>query len=172
MDLSTVPPSHLQRLAETLWDERHVVEQLLYRLTCAKLLLAADQQRFVPEAIDEVEQTVDRLRQVELLREGVLQEVARMQMIPLTELSLAALAERSPAPWDGVFSDHRRAFLALAEEIEATTAANRELASQALGHVRRAIDTLSGTPATSSTYDAAGRTAAPSAMPIHLDRAL
>ena len=47
-----------------------------------------------------------------------------------------------------------------------------ELASQALGHVRRAIDTLSGSPATSSTYDAAGRSAVPTAMPIHLDRAL
>ena len=172
MDLSTVHPTHLQRLAETLWEERHVVEQLLYRLTCAKLLLATDQQRFVPNAIDEVEQTVDRLRQVELLREGVGQEVAMSLSVGRDSLSLADLATDAPAPWNDVFNDHRKAFLALAEEIEATTAANRELASQALGHVRRAIDTLSGTPATSATYDAAGRSAVPSGVPVHLDRVL
>ncbi|MFT4744975.1 MAG: hypothetical protein ACI9AD_000823 [Nitriliruptoraceae bacterium] len=172
MELSHAHPTHLQRLAETLWEERHVVEQLLYRLTCAKLLLATDQQRFVPDALEEVERTVDRLRQVEQLREGVVAEVAMSLAVGRDSLSLAELATNAPSPWNDVFADHRKAFLSLAEAIEDTTAANRELASQALGHVRRAIDALSGTPATSATYDAAGRTAVPTGVPVHLDRAL
>lgn len=172
MDTTGLRPTDLQRLAETLWEERHVVEHLLFRLTCAKLLLAADEQRFVPNAIDEVEQTVDRLRQVELLREGVVDEVSRAVGLSAGGLSLGDLAEHTPSPWNEVFADHRRAFLALAEEIENTTAANRTLASQALGRVRTAIDKLSGSAPASSTYDRAGHASGTVTAPLHLDRAL
>lgn len=172
MDLTTTPPSHLQRLAETLWEERHLVVELLYRLTCARLLLAADQQRFVANAIDEVEDATDRLRQVELHREGVLLDVAQALGGDAHELTLELLATRTAEPWRGVFADHRRAFLSLAGEIEETTEANRELASQALGRVRRSIGVLSGNDATGATYDAHGRQAAVPGVPLRLDRAL
>lgn len=172
MDLSTVPPVDLQRLAETLWEERLVVEQLLYRLTCAKLLLSADEQRFVTRAIDEVEDEIARLREVELLRAGVVQEVAEAAGGSMTDLSLGDLARDTPGPWPRVFGDLRTAFLGLAEEIEATTAVNRALASQALTRVRDSIDALSGADTTATTYTADGLTSAPTGIPLHLDRAL
>ena len=172
MDLTTAPTTHLQRLAETLWEERHLVVELLYRLTCARLLLAADQQRFVASAIDEVEDVTDRLRQVELHREGVLLDVAAALGGDAHALTLETLASATAEPWRGVFADHRRAFLSLAQEIEETTEANRELATQALGRVRHSIGILSGSDAAVQTYDARGRQAATPGVPLRLDRAL
>ena len=172
MDLRDAPAAHLQRLAEVLWEERHLVGELLYRLTCARLLLAADQQRFVGNAVDEIDHTTSRLREVELHREGVVHDVADALGVPVDQLTLAALAADSGEPWSRIFRDHRREFLSLAAEIEETTEANRELASQALGRVRQSIDTLSGTDPTSITYDAAGRSAPRVVVPLHLDRSL
>ena len=173
MDLTTVPTGDLQRLAETLWEERQVVEQLLYRLTCAKLLLSADEQRFVARAIDEVEDEVRRLREVELLRAGVVQGVAELAGGADRDVSLETLARDTPGPWPRVFGDLRSDFLRLAEEIEATTAANRALATQALTRVRSSIDALSGADSTSATYTAEGRTtASDERVPLHLDRVL
>lgn len=164
--------ANLQRLAETLWEERRVVERLHYRLTCAKLLLAADASRFVPLAIDEVDDVVDELQEIELLREGLLADVAddlgHGGQVP----SLAALTELAPAPFDRIFADHRTAFLRLADEIERTTDANRELAAQALGRVRTAIGSIGGTGVAAGTYDAAGRPAPADAVPLRMDRAL
>ena len=172
MDLSTVSPIDLQRLAETLWEERLVVEQLLYRLTCAKLLLSADEQRFVTRAIDEVEDEITRLREVELLRAGVVQEVAESAGGTIGDLSLGDLARDTPGPWPRIFGDLRTAFRGLAEEIEATTAVNRALASSALTRVRDSIDALSGADTTATTYTSDGLTSVPTGIPLHLDRAL
>lgn len=172
MDPEQLDPAHLQRLAETLWEERHVVTELLYHLTCARLLLSADQQRFVVQAIDEVDATTARLREIELHREGVVEEVAMRAGTHAAELTLALLATSAPDPWQAVFSDHRRAFLSLAGEIEEATAANRELATNALGRVRRSIDTLSGAAPTAGAYDAAGRAAPATVVPLRLDRSL
>lgn len=172
METANLRRPHLQRLAETLWEERHVVTELLYRLTCARLLLSADQQRFVVHAIDEVDGTTTRLREIELHREGVLEEVAQAAGTDPSELTLALLSTSAPEPWQAVFADHRRAFLSLAAEIEEAATANRELATQALGRVRLSIDTLSGTAPTGATYDAAGRTAPTNVVPLRLDRSL
>lgn len=172
MDLSNAPAPLLQRLAETLWEERHVVDELLYRLTCARLLLAADQQRFVATAVDEVDGVTDRLRQIELHRAGVVEDVASALEVSPDDLTLTALADGTVDPWRQVFRDHRRAFLSLAAEIEETTHANRELASQALGRVRRSIDALSGAGPAAATYDATGHSAPATAVPMHLDRSL
>lgn len=172
MDLTTAPPAHLQRLAETLWEERHLVVELLYRLTCARLLLAADQQRFVARAVDEVDDVTTRLRQVELHREGVLLDVAHVLGGDAHALTLETLATDTVEPWRSVFTDHRRAFLSLAQEIEETTEANRELATQALGRVRHSIGVLSGGDTSTSTYDATGRQAPVPGVPLRLDRSL
>jgi hypothetical protein len=51
----------VDRLAQRLWDEGHVVTVLLYELTLTRLLLAADERRFVADARREVAQ-IGRLR--------------------------------------------------------------------------------------------------------------
>lgn len=172
METTTSDRAHVQRLAETLWQERHLVEELLFRLTCAKLLLTADEHRFLPAAIDEVDGVVAELREVELHREGQLADVAHELGIDDRLPSLSELVSLAPPPLDRVLEDHRTAFLRLASEIERTTTTNRELASQALGRVRTSIDSLSGAAPTTTTYDAAGRVANATVVPLRMDRAL
>jgi hypothetical protein len=161
---------HLEAASETVWSERHVVEYLLFKMTTAKLLLAADERRFVAMALDEVERVVDRLRACEAHRALALAPVAEAWGTDVSELTLAVIAARAPVPWNGVFSDHHATFEQMAAEIEETCAANRALATSALGQVRHALEAMSGpSPGPSST--AAGR-ARQGPAPARLNRAL
>jgi hypothetical protein len=162
---------HLQALADTLWAERHVVEHLLYRLTCAKLLLAADERRFVALALDEVERTVGALRRAELERSMAVSVVARAWRVADGELTLRVLASTAPEPWRDVFADHEQAFASLAGEIEAATEANRSLAASGLNRIHETMDLLTGTEQP-GTYDAQGRARSAAAGPVRVDAAL
>jgi hypothetical protein len=166
-----LPTPVLEGLADTLWQERHMVERLLYRMVTAHLLLAADEHRFVSVAIDEVEDVVAALRSAEGQRLAALQEVADRLQLPVEDLSLSEIIRLAPPALQPVFTDHRTAFLALTAEIEQTAEANRHLASSALGRLQRSLDALAGADPM-ATYNAAGRTERTPAPPRQLDRAL
>jgi hypothetical protein len=168
-----LPASTLEALADTLWQERRMVELLLYRMTTAKLLLAADDHRFVAAAIDEVEVVLDALRAAEDGRLAALVDVARLAGVPVDELTLSEVVRRSPAPLRDVFTDHLQAFQSMTAEIEQVADTNRRLTSSALGRVRQSLDALAG-PGDDTTYDRDGRSQPISLdlAPAHLDRAL
>jgi hypothetical protein len=166
------PVAGLEALAETLWAERQVVEFLLYKLVTAKLLLAADERRFVSHALSEVERVVDALRDAELRRSIALEQFARDRRMRADDVTLDWLATNTPPPWREVFSDHRTAFGELATEIETTSAENRHLAASGLSQIRQTIDTLTGPQTTTSTYDASGRARPMVVGPVRLDSAL
>lgn len=161
-----------EHLADTLWSVRHVVQFLLYKLTVAKLLLAADERRFVGFALQEVERVVEALRDAELRRSIALEALAADWHVPADDLSLGALVDRVPEPLRPVFADHQQAFAELAAEIDQTTKANRQLASAGLAQLRQTIDALHGLAASDSTYDARGRIGGVPTAPFHLDEAL
>lgn len=140
--MDDVPTRVFEDLADTLWHERHTVEMLLYRMTTARLLLAADEHRFVCAAMDEVEDVAESLHGAEARRLAALDRLSDRIAVPLDELTLAELARRAPAAMRVVFEDHRGAFLELTAEIEETADANRQLASRGLGRVRHALDAL------------------------------
>ena len=52
----------LADLAETLHGERRLLEHLLFKLVEARLVLAADEARFLPLAMGEVESVVEQVR--------------------------------------------------------------------------------------------------------------
>lgn len=161
----------LEALADTLWAERHVVEFLLYKLTVAKLLLVADERRFVSAALSEVEQVVGRLREAEERRQAALTAVANEWRRPANEVTLSVLADETSEPMRGVFEDHRKGFLELSVEIEETAAENRRLASGSLNSIQQALGALTGGPQT-PTYTATGRTQSPDVGPTQWDRSL
>lgn len=158
----------LEHLADTLWHERHVAEFLLFKLVSAKLVLAADERRFVASALDEIERVLGLLRQAEATREQAVAAVARLWDQPLDEITLAELAIRSPEPLRTVFRDHQRAFGRMASEIEKTAAANRLLAGAAISHVHRTLDALTG-PTVGGTYTADGHHDVALTGPVRLD---
>lgn len=171
-DIAALPDtSSLEQLADTLWAERHVVEMLLFKLISAKLLLAAEERRFLQPALNEVERTLAALREAELRRAVAVQTVADDWRVDSAGLTLAELATHAPEPLRAVFRDHQQGFAALATEIEETAAANRQLASSSLGSVRESIAALTG-PMLSSTYTASGFHDTAQPRPTRLDEVL
>lgn len=159
----------LPALADTVWAERALVERLLYKLTSARLLLAADERRFVGAAMQEVEEVLDDLWSAEQRRTDALGQVAADWGVPVEELTLRRLADRAQEPWASMFDDHHGAFLALARDIDQAALDNRRLASAGLSALRRSMSELAGP--TPETYDAAGRTIT-TRDPVRVDRVL
>lgn len=168
---ATRDTGHLEELAETLWQERHLTELLLYKLVCTKLLLAADEQRYTGLAISEVDGVLETLRSAELRRDDVVQALAVSWGVAIDQVSLDTVIARAPAPWSGIFDDHRRAFLALTSEIEETAEENRRLAASGLQRVRRTMSVLTGRD-DGATYDPAGHPRVAAIGPSLLDQAL
>lgn len=171
MDENTTDQT-LAAFADALWAQRHMVSTLLFRMTTARLLLAADERRFIAAAIDEVEQAIGQLRDAEAVRAQHLPHVAAAIGQPVDGLTLSTIVEHAPDPIAGVLADHRTAFLQLTAEIEQVAEQNQQLASASLGRVRQSLDALAGATAPVATYDATGRSAATTASPRHLDAAL
>lgn len=116
----------MQRLSGVLWRERELLGDLVYRLETERSVLADGRTRWLPRAAREVDQVLETLRETELLRAVVSDEVA-------TDLGLAAnpslrvLAGAAAGPWPTILLDHRDAFLAHVREVGELAAANDEL---------------------------------------------
>jgi hypothetical protein len=163
----------LEELASRLWDERRIVTYLLYKLTVTKLLLAADDRRFVPDALEEVDRTVDLLRQGEARRDQAVRELAGIWQMAPDQLTLEALVHHAPAPHDHIFREHLSAFQELAGEIEAVARENRTLATSEIDHLSTTIQQLTGVERPQpTTYDASGRLDNTTAVGGHLRKVL
>ncbi|MEX0836298.1 MAG: flagellar export chaperone FlgN [Nitriliruptor sp.] len=162
---------HLEELAETLWQERHLTELLLYKLVCTRMLLAADEQRYTGICLNEVDSVLSRLRDAETHRDDVVQALAVTWGVSIDQLYLSTLADRSPEPWAAIFDDHRKAFLSLTSEIESVAVDNRRLASSGLHRVQQTMAALTGGSEHRLTYDPDGRRSS-SAGPALVDQAL
>ena len=134
----------LEDLAETLWAERRVADFLLYKLVVAKLVLAADERRCVTQALDEVERAVALLQATEVKRASVVAALACTWDAAPEDCTLATLARRAPAPLGSVLRDHQQALADLADQIQATAAASRELVASALASAQDTLDALTG----------------------------
>jgi hypothetical protein len=109
-----------------LWQERHLLELLQFKLDEQQLLLAAERARYLAFAGAEIERVLEELRHVELVRAievDTLAESLGLQPSP----SLAELAEASPPPWGALFAQHRAALQEQTDDIRAIAATNRSL---------------------------------------------
>jgi hypothetical protein len=119
----------LQEVSTTLWQERNLLELLLFKLEEEQLLLAAGRTRWLARATREVEVVLERIREAEIMR-AIEVDVVAPTLLLQPGPSLQQLAESAPSPWDTMFHDHRQAFLELTEEITSLAAANRELVAR------------------------------------------
>lgn len=118
----------LSDASSILWRQRQLLELLLYKLEVEHSLLAGGRARWLARATDEVGLVLDELRATELSRALAIDEVADALGLP-AGCTLAELVHGAPAPWSGIFAEHRAAFLGLTDEITIMAAANRELAT-------------------------------------------
>jgi hypothetical protein len=129
----------MDELAGLLSRERRLLEVLLFKLVTARHLLAAGETRFLTWAAAEVERATERVRESELIRASLVQQLARTTGLPEEALTLKALATESPQPYQAIFEDHRQAFFDLVAEIEEVTAANRNLAHRGMREVTEVL---------------------------------
>jgi hypothetical protein len=116
----------LSDVSNILWRERQLLELLVFKLEEEQLVLAAGRSRWLPYATREVENVLGEIRRVELERAVRVAEAGRGLGLSGAP-TLRELAALTSAPWDGIFAEHRRALLALAQEIDTITHSNREL---------------------------------------------
>ncbi len=132
-------PMGLSEASNILWRQRHLLELLLFKLDVEQTLLAAGRLRWLARATNEVELVLDEIRATELARAVAIDEIASgLGLAP--GCSLRELAAVAPTPWDGIFTEHRTAFLALTQEIGVVARANRELVTHGQRAVAEVLD--------------------------------
>lgn len=155
----------LSEVSNILWRERQLLNLLLFKLEAEQLFLSTGRTRFLSEATREVEMVINELKEVELMRAvGVDTLAAELGLGPSP--SLRELAEATPAPWNHIFEEHRKAFLNDTQEIFTMAEMNRNLLSNGHRAAREALEWLAnggvGSEAPVDAYSASGSAAAAS----------
>ena len=138
----------LSEVSNILWQERQLLELLLFKLEEEQVLLASGRTRWVAHATREVELVLDQIRRAEQVRAAHTRAAAAELRLP-ADVSMVNLAKAAPAPWSDLLHQHHRAFLALTAEITAMAKANRELAT---GGQRAAQETMLKVTGAVETY--------------------
>src|SRR3954452_4532815 len=106
----------LAEVSNILWQERQLMELLLFKLEEEQLVLASGRTRWLNHATREVEMVLEEIKRAELARAVEVDAVAG-QLGLLAGPSLRELSEAAPAPWGGLLDQHRKAFLTLTQEV-------------------------------------------------------
>jgi hypothetical protein len=162
----------LADLAETLHGERQLLEQLLFKLVEARLVLAADEARFLPHALREVEAVVERVRYGESHRQLAVRRLAQAIGQPEDVITLGYLVSWAPEPYKTMFTEHRDHFRRLTTEIEQASLDNRRLANLAIQNLSDTLGSLLGA-ADPGMYTSQGtRRQGTAVLPTRLDEVL
>jgi FlgN protein. len=140
-------------LSMQLWQERELLELLIFKLEEQRLLLESGGMRWVHFASREIEQVLGRLRESGLGRDVEVAAVARDWSAP-EGATLAQLIEAAPTDaWREVFTDHRTALTGLMAEVGQLKNSN-EVHLRAAG--RALEETLAGLHASTGEYTTQG----------------
>ena len=144
----------VDELSNALWQERELLETLLFKLEEEELVIAQGRTRWLARAAREVELVLERMREAEVGRAIDAQGVAR-ELGLADGASLLEIAAAAPEPWSEMLRGHHLALSAVTAEIATLSHSNHELLQQTLQATREA---LLGLEATASEYDTKGGT--------------
>ena len=131
----------LSDVSNILWRERQLLELLVFKLEEEQLVLAAGRTRWLAHATREVETVLSEIKRIEL--ERAMQVAAAGRELGLSgSPTLRELAGLTETPWDSIFTEHRRALLELAHEIDGITKSNRDLLQRGHQAAREALEAL------------------------------
>ena len=128
----------LSDVSNILWRERQLLELLVFKLEEEQLVLAAGRSRWLSYATREVENVLAEIKRIELERAVLVADAGRELGLSGSP-TLRELTGLTESPWDGIFAEHRRALLALAQEIDVITKSNRDLLQRGQQAAREAI---------------------------------
>jgi len=128
----------LSDVSNILWRERQLLELLVFKLEEEQLVLAAGRSRWLVHATREVENVLGEIKRIELERAVAVADAGRELGLSGSP-TLRELSGLTPSPWDGIFAEHRRALMTLAQEIDSITKSNRDLLQRGHQAAREAI---------------------------------
>jgi hypothetical protein len=128
----------LSDVSNILWRERQLLELLVFKLEEEQLVLAAGRSRWLSHATREVESVLGEIRRIELERAVLVADAGRELGLSGAP-SLKELSGLTSPPWDGIFAEHRRALLKLAQEIDTITQSNRDILQRGAQATREAL---------------------------------
>jgi hypothetical protein len=114
----------LQDVSNILWRERNLLELLAFKLDSERLLARAGRTRWLARADHEVEMVINELKAVELER-GIHVQALGDELGVSGDSTLLLLAETAPGEWAGILTDHRRALLELARDVDRSARRSR-----------------------------------------------
>ena len=144
-------------LSAQLWQERELLELLLFKLEEEQLLLIAGKSRWISHATREVEQVMERMRLAGLARSVNVTTVAEEYGLG-PDATLRELAAAAPdGVWSDILSSHLIAMTELTGQIAEVRDTNERLLREA---ARSTQETLSGLTGTTypGLYGAGGET--------------
>ena len=144
-------------VSNILWHERQLLELLVFKLEEEQLVLASGRTRWLQHATREVETVLGEIKRMELDRSIHVEGLGAVLGIE-SNPSLRELGELSPAPWDKIFQEHRRALMDLTLEIDGVAKANRDILTRGQLATREALAALGDAELTG--YTPAGSAAA------------
>jgi hypothetical protein len=157
----------VENLSLQLWRERELLEELLFRLEVEQLVLADGRSRWLARAASDVQELLEELRKVEVIRAGRTDEAAaELGMAP--NPSLLSLADAVPDPWRSILISHRDGMIALTTEISAMADTNRHLITAGYQSAREVLVRLDST----DSYTPEGAAVTAPTGPRLVDRSL
>jgi hypothetical protein len=158
---------HLAELTRLLWRQRELIGELQYRLEVQQLLMTNGRQDRLHLAVADVESALERIRDLEDRRLGVVAECAVQLGLPVAA-SLRELIGAAPDPWAFALADHQAELLRIVSDTEELAAANRALAARGVEESRQAFATFGGAAVT--TYGRNGGRTGLGLPPTLVDR--
>jgi hypothetical protein len=142
----------LSAVCNLLWEEREVLERVLFKLVEQQLIVEAGQTRWLAAANNEVEAAAMALRGSEVLRSAEVDALAEVLGLA-PGATLAELAAAAPEPWADMLREHRDALIVLTMDMDNLVETSRRLLSAGARSVRETLLSLSDMVA---TYDSRG----------------
>jgi hypothetical protein len=153
----------VEKLSLVLWQERDLMDTLLYRLEIEQLVLASGRSEWLMRAAREVESTLQSMRETEVLRAVAAAEAAEALGRP-ADTPLRELAELSDEPWRTTLLDHHEVFTVTLRRLVDLANANRHLLTQGYQSARETLMQLAGQQADSYSPDGSAVSSAPASQ--------
>jgi hypothetical protein len=128
-----------QAFSDVLFQERRLLELLLFKLEEEELVLESGRTRWLALASREVETVLDELNKVELARSVAFANLAPEMGLGL-DANLATLTAHAPPPWDSVFIEHHKELTTLMREVLDMAASSQTLLREGYDAIRQALE--------------------------------
>ena len=129
----------LQAFSDVLFQERRLLELLLFKLDEEQLVLQSERTRWLALASREVETVLDELNKIELARSVAFASIASDLGLG-DDATLVSVVAAVDSPWDSVFAAHHKELTTLMAEVIDSAASSKTLLREGYDTIRQALE--------------------------------